>query len=279
MKVLIFGAKGQLGREFCKYFDTHNLEYFAYDIDDCDISDFQLTKNKFENHKPDIVLNCSAYNLVDKAESDSMNAYYSNAIGPTHIALLSNQFNCKLIHYGTDYVFDGSKGDDYFENDVPNPLNIYGMSKLMGEKQVQQIANNYLILRLSWVYGIGSPNTFLSKLKQWSQNTNTLRIVDDEISVPTSVRTIVDVTMKAINEKLNGLYHLANSGKASRWEWAIALNEIANLNLNIVKAKSSEFNLPAKRPLVSAMSNQKISEILGIEIPNWKEELTNYYKF
>lgn len=279
MKVLIFGAKGQLGREFCRYFDLQNIIYFPYDIDDCDISDYQLTESKVENHKPDIVINCSAYNLVDKAESDSMNAYYSNAIGPTHLAFLSNQFNCKLIHYGTDYVFDGTKGDYYTEDDAPNPMNIYGSSKLMGERQVKQISNNYLIFRLSWVYGIGSPNTFLSKLKQWSQNTDTLRIVDDEISVPTSVRTIVEVTMKAIDKDLNGLYHLTNSGKASRWQWATALNEIANLNLNIIEAKSSEFNLPAKRPLESAMSNQKISNELEINIPDWKEELINFYKF
>lgn len=278
MKVLIFGAKGQLGREFCKYFDLRDVQYFSYDIDDCDISNYQLTQSKFDIHKPDIVINCSAYNLVDKAETDTINAYYSNSIGPTHLAFLSNQFNCKLVHYGTDYVFDGKKGDFYSEEDEPNPLNIYGASKLMGENQVKQILSNYLVLRLSWVYGIGSPNTFLSKLKQWSQNTNTLRIVDDEISVPTSVRTIVDVTMEAINENLNGTYHLTNGGKASRWEWANALNELANLNLNIIKAKSSEFSLPAKRPLFSAMSNQRISKELKINIPEWNEELTNFYK-
>ncbi len=278
MRILIFGAKGQLGREFCHYFNNIKVNYKAYNISNCNISNYRQIESAIIDFMPNIIINCSAYNLVDVAETNTYEAYYTNAIGPTHLAILCNKYNCKLVHYSTDYVFDGSKEDFYDEKDTPNPLNIYGFSKLLGENQVKLISDDYLIFRLSWVYGEGSPNTFLSKLKQWSLNTRSLKIVDDEISIPTSVRTIVKITMESIKHNLTGLYHLTNSGKASRWEWATLLNNIANLNLEISRAKSADFNLPAKRPLFSAMSNQNISDILKINIADWQIELVDYYK-
>jgi len=177
-------------------------------------------KELFYREKPDIVINCAAYNLVDKAEEDYITAYKTNALGVRNLAYLSNKLNAFFVHYSTDYVFDGTKENGlYTEEDTPNPLNEYGKSKLTGERWIVEETENYLLFRVSWVYGRGKQN-FIYKLIQWAKNNDYLKIAYDEISVPTSTRTIVEVTLKALDNGLTGLYHLTNSGYASRYEWA-----------------------------------------------------------
>ncbi|GAB6077687.1 dTDP-4-dehydrorhamnose reductase [Hydrogenobaculum acidophilum] len=276
MRYLILGKKGQLGQGFER--ELKDKDILALDYEECDISDFDKLKEVFESYKPDIVLNCTAYNLVDKAETDFFNAYKTNAYGVKNLAYLSKKHKAYFITYSTDYVFDGTKEGLYKEEDTPNPLNQYGKSKLTGEVwTLEEGLEKFLIFRTSWVYGDGKQN-FLYKLLEWAKNQDYLRIACDEFSVPTSTRTLVNITLKAIKQGLIGLYHLTNSGYASRYEWAKEFLAFKKIDKFVYPAYQSDFNLPAKRPRFSPMDNTKISKALNLEIPHWLEEMKDFLK-
>ncbi len=244
MKFLITGARGQLAREFIRYFEINGLEFLAFPKEELDITDFNKVYKVLKEISPNVVINCSAYNQVDKAESEPYIAYKVNAIGVYNLAIATQEIGAKLVHYSTDYVFDGKKEGFYIEEDEPNPLNEYAKSKLQGELFIKELLEDYLIFRTSWVYGDGTQN-FLYKLEQWAKERDVLKIAVDEFSVPTSTRTIVEVTMKAIDVGLTGLYHLVNSGYASRYEWAKEYFRIKGINKLIYPAYQADFNLPA----------------------------------
>ena len=272
LKFLIFGRNGQLGTEFTEYFQKKGYKFLSLSRKECDVTDFKQVNQVVKNYRPDVVINCTAYNLVDKAEVEYKKAFEVNSFSAKNLAEVCYDSNSFLIHYSTDYVFDGTKVGLYKEEDKPNPLNTYAKSKLMGEEFVKESLEKYLIFRVSWVYGKGKQN-FLYKLLQWAKNNEVLKIAVDEFSVPTSTKTIVEVTMKALERGLAGLYHLTNTGYASRYEWAKEFLKLEDINKLIYPAYQTDFNLTAKRPKWSAMSNKKISSLLGIHIIDWKEEL------
>jgi len=275
MRLLITGAKGQLGREFVKTLENTHHQVYAFSREELDVTDFQKVYSTIKEIKPDVVINCSAYNLVDKAEEEFEKALQVNAIGVSNLAIACRETKAFLIHYSTDYVFDGKKEGLYTEEDQPNPLSKYALSKYLGELKVKAFLENYLIFRVSWVYGEGKQN-FLYKLTEWAKTQEYLRIACDEFSVPTSTRTIVEVTLKAIDKGLTGLYHLVNSGYTSRFEWAREFLRLKGIKKFIYPAYQQDFNLPAKRPRFSAMSNDKICKELGIEIREWREEMKSF---
>ncbi|MDF2953367.1 MAG: dTDP-4-dehydrorhamnose reductase [Thermodesulfobacterium sp.] len=277
MKILITGAKGQLAKEFSKKLTEIEENFVALSKQELDISNFERVIKVFKEIKPSIVINCAAYNLVDRAESFPFEAIKVNSLGVANLILACNNYKAKLVHFSTDYVFDGSKEGLYTEEDKPNPLNEYGKSKLFGEHFIQEQMEDYLIFRLSWVYGEGKQN-FLYKLTEWAKSQEYLKVACDEFSVPTCTRTIVEVSLKAIEEELTGLYHLVNSGYTSRFEWAREYFRLKGINKFIYPAYQSDFNLPAQRPRFSAMSNEKICKTLNIEIKEWKEELKGFVK-
>jgi len=277
-KVLITGASGQLGKEFVKVLSSKGIDFVALERKDLDVTNFEKVYKTLKEINPSVVINCSAYNQVDLAETEILKAFSTNAIGPYNLAITCREINAKLIHYSTDYVFDGIKKGLYTEEDSPNPLNQYARSKLLGEELVKQVLEDYLILRVSWVYGEGTQN-FLYKLEEWAKKQEVLKVVVDEFSVPTSTKTIVEVTLKAIDAGLTGLYHLTNSGYASRYEWAKEYFKLKGINKLVYPALQADFNLPAKRPKWSVMSNEKISKALGINIRDWKEDLKSFCLF
>ena len=277
MKILITGAKGQLGKEFVKKLEHKKKKFLALGHAELDITDLEKIIEVFESFKPDIVINCSAYNLVDKAEKDNTPAIKVNALGVRNLAFMCKKKGAFLVHYSTDYVFDGEKEGLYNEEDTPNPLNEYGKSKLLGEKFLREETDKYLIFRTSWVYGEGKQN-FIYKLLQWTETQEYLKIACDEFSVPTYTGRIVEITLKALEEGLTGLYHLVNSEYASRYEWAKEVFKLKGIKKFIYPVPRSYFNLPAKRPKFSAMNNEKLSRILAIEIPPWQEDLTYFIK-
>ncbi len=277
-KVLITGASGQLGKEFVKVLSSKGIDFVALERKDLDVTNFEKVYKTLKEINPSVVINCSAYNQVDLAETEILKAFSTNAIGPYNLAITCREISAKLIHYSTDYVFDGIKKGLYTEEDSPNPLNQYARSKLLGEQLVKQVLEDYLILRVSWVYGEGTQN-FLYKLEEWAKKQEVLKVVVDEFSVPTSTKTIVEVTLKAIDAGLTELYHLTNSGYASRYEWAKEYFKLKGINKLVYPAFQADFNLPAKRPKWSVMSNEKISKALGITIRDWKEDLKSFCIF
>lgn len=268
MKYLVTGAKGQLGKEFVRQL----RDCYALSREDLDISDLDKVLSVIRELRPQVIINCAAYNFVDKAEEEFERAIQVNALGVFNLALVCREIGAILVHYSTDYVFDGQKVGLYKEDNKPNPINKYGLSKYLGEEIIPKVLENYLIFRTSWVYGEGRQN-FLYKLSQWVKTIECIRVACDEFSVPTSTRTIVEVTLMALKKGLTGLYHLVNTGYASRYEWAKEYLRIKGIKKFIYPAYQHEFNLPAKRPRWSAMSNDKICRELGIEIKEWQVQL------
>lgn len=268
-KFLIIGSSGQLATEFKTYFAENEISYSAPEEKDLDITNEEQLEAVIIQEKPEVILNCASYNQVDKAEEDEVGAFKVNAQAVENLALACKKHNIFIVHYSSDYVFDGKKGNLYIESDSVNPLNIYGKSKLKGEEAIAKHLDKYLIFRLSWVIGMGAQN-FLFKLQAWAKEKEVLQISADEVSVPTYTEDIVDVTLMSIEKELNGLYHLTNSGYASRYELAkyfIAKMGLGNL---VIPIAMSTFVTKAKRPGFSAMSNGKISKQLGVPIPKWE---------
>jgi len=272
VKYLVTGIDGQLAAAFSRRLEKSGRD-FKYPR--LDITDFDAVMEAVGAYRPDVILNCAAYNFVDKAETECAQAFKINAFGPALLSYAAKKYNSALVHYGSDYIFDGLKKSPYVESDLPNPLNQYGKSKFAGEKLAIETGARTLILRLSWVFGPGRQN-FIHKLREWAEDGRALKMADDEISVPTYTEDVVNVTLKAVESGLSGVYHLTNSGACSRYEWAEAVLKELGLKNKLEKAHQRDFDLPAKRPGFSAMSNRKISTELKIHIPDWREAVGRF---
>lgn len=274
-KFLLTGANGQLGREFAQVFKSRGLDCIALGRESLDVTDSERVERLLKEIKPSVIINCSAYNLVDKAEEEPALAFKVNAEAVKNLARLSRKYGIFLVHYSTDYVFDGRKKEPYTEEDLPSPINQYGKSKLEGEEAIKSLAERFLIFRVSWVIGEGRRN-FLYKLYNWAKEKNLLKISIDEVSTPTFTQDIVKVSLLALENDLEGLYHLTSSGYCSRFELAEYFLQKMRLEVELKPALAREFALPAKRPSFSALSNSKISTQLGIEISDWKKAVDNF---
>ncbi len=272
---LILGAEGQLGKAFKRYLATHDIAFSAPREKDCDITDAYNLEKIVERVSPTVIINCAAYNAVDDAEGEKELAYMINCTAIEKLIEICNLHQIKLIHYSTDYVFDGTKEDLYTEEDKTAPLNVYGQSKLAGEQIVIEKAHDSIVFRTSWVFGDGTQN-FIYKLRQWVKRNKVLKISCDEVSVPTFVDDIVHVTLKAINKNLGGLFHLTNTGYASRYEWARYVINTLDMVHTIIPVPMNTFPCKARRPLFVPMSNENLSKELGIDIPYWNNSVKRY---
>ena len=278
MKYLITGKNGQLAHAFIRRFENESANFTAPEESRCDITNLNAVLDIVGSARPDVIINCAAYNLVDKAEQEQEKAFAVNATGPQHLAHAAKKFNAFLVHFGTDYVFDGLKQDGlYVEDDAVHPLNGYGKSKLAGEQFVRETIDSFLILRLSWVFGEGTQN-FNHKLLEWSKQNEYLKIACDEFSVPTHTGAIVDITLKALERNLTGLYHLTNRGFCSRYEWAKFILRSLGIQKFIRPVSMDTFDLPARRPKFSAMTGDRLAGLLDIDIPTWEEGVATFLR-
>jgi len=281
MRILLFGKNGQLGWELNRTLMCLG-ELVALDYPEVDFEKPRDVIKVVNQTKPDLIVNAAAYTNVDKAEEEPDKARLINADTPGEIARWCKLHNAVLIHYSTDYVFDGTKGSPYTEEDEPNPLNVYGKTKLEGEIAVQQSGAPYLILRTAWVYSMRG-NNFVTKVLEWAKNSDVLRIVDDQISNPTWARALAEITADVIAMGLEdirsffsskgGLYHCAGSGYCSRYDWAnvIIATFLKNKIIEIAPAKTSDFPTAAKRPLFSALDCDRFNILLNLFLPNWED--------
>lgn len=278
MKYLILGGNGQLGQNFKTRLEEKN-EIIVADLKECDVTKKDQLNNLIKTTKADILINCSAYNLVDLAEGEGKEQCYAvNKYAPANMAEICSSLKIPFIHYSSDYVFSGSKKNGlYNETDQADPLNHYGLSKLEGEKLIQERSDNYLIFRTSWVYGPGQQN-FIYKLQNWSKNNAHLNITCDEFSIPTSTETLVKFSLKALTQGLTGLYHLTNSGYCSRYEFTKEYLRLTNNNLPVYPTTREEFNLAAARPFFSPLNNKNLVQELGQDIADWQDALAQYVR-
>ncbi len=273
MKYLITGSSGQLAREFAMQFDRDGIDYVAPPESHLNITDSKQVTEAIEAVRPQVVLNCAAYNDVEKAEVEPAVAYAVNGTAVRHLAAACERYGATLVHYSTDYVFDGTKQGFYTESDPVAPLNEYGRSKLQGEQFA--LEHDSLVLRVSWVFGPGQKN-FLYKLRRWAKTQQVLHVVWDQISVPTYTEDIVTCTLQAVNAGLRGLYHLTNSDYGSRYEVARYFLKAIGCDRLILPVASSHFPSPVRRPYFSAMSNHALAEALHVEFPHWHEAVGRY---
>ena len=274
MKILITGAKGQLGKAFIQYFNNENIQHIPVDHLTLDITDLNKMRDFLKGHHFTHIINCAAYNNVDKAEEDWQRAFTVNGLGVRNLALCANENDCELIHYSSDYVFSGTK-QHYTIADRTDPINKYGESKVLGEKFFDLAHKGYLI-RVSWLFGEGTQN-FIAKVINWSQKESVLRIVDDEISSPTYTVDLVQATMELLKLKAYGLYHITNT-PASRYEWAELILKEIGWKGTLLKAKRADFNLPAKRPGVSILDNFGLKETTGRVMRDWRGATRNFFR-
>jgi dTDP-4-dehydrorhamnose reductase len=277
MKILITGANGQLGQDIQKVCQQNSIEYIAADSRTLDISHESEVQDFVKNNPMDAIINCAAYNAVDLAESEWKKAYMVNGLGVRNLAISANSVDALLVHFSTDYVFDGVTQIPYTIADSPNPISRYGMSKLLGETMARDITDRFILIRTSWVFGKGNDN-FPKKILRWCENKTELKVVDDQIASPTYTSDLAKATLDLINKKSLGIYHITNSNYCSRYEWAEYILTKIGWNGKLLRVSSDEFNSAARRPAFSVLDNFGTPEILGYSLPDWKNATGRFFK-
>jgi dTDP-4-dehydrorhamnose reductase len=275
MKVLITGANGQLGRDIQKICRHNSIDFVAAGSNEVDISDLNSVRKFTGKHHVDIIINCAAYNAVDLAETYWKRAFLVNGLGVRNLALAANQLGALLVHFSTDYVFDGSSKRPYTLADTPRPVNRYGESKLLGESCVRDLAERYLLIRTSWVFGPGKDN-FIRKIIKGSSEHKELKVVTDQVSSPTYTNDLAHATLDLIRKQAYGTYHITNSGYCSRYEWAAHILDQVGWNGCLIPATSDEFSSAAARPAFSVLDNFGTEETIGYALPDWKDATNRF---
>lgn len=276
-KILIIGSQGQVGWELRRTLSPLG-QVIAHDRNTFDLSSPKFVSALHEI-KPQVIVNAAAYTAVDKAETDQDTCKTINARAPQILAEEAKKLQALLIHYSTDYVFDGSSKNPYKEHDKTDPLNVYAQTKLSGDQAILSSGCPHVILRTSWVYGSRGHNFLLTMLKL-AQQRDTLKIIDDQIGAPTWCRLIAESTAQVIAryQGQDGLYNLTSAGKTSWFGFAKAIFELhsAKKGLKVpelIKIPTSEYPLPAKRPQNSLLCHEKLQKTFGIRLPDWKDAL------
>lgn len=286
MKILLLGKNGQVGWELQRTLLPLG-EVIALGRQELDFTDFKAIQSTVRDLKPNLIVNAAAYTAVDKAEEEPEVAMAINGIAPGIFAEEAKKINAAIIHYSTDYVFDGTKNEPYTEEDEPNPINVYGRTKLAGEKAIQAVGVPHFIFRTSWVYGLRGRNFLLTILKL-AQEQEELRIVSDQIGTPNWCRMIAEATSQILAQGLNdivqfiylnsNIYNLSSTGSASWYDLAkkilatvLADNEI--ICKQVKPILTNELYLKAERPAYSVLDNKLVSYKFGLSLPEWEKLL------
>jgi dTDP-4-dehydrorhamnose reductase len=292
-KVLVFGKDGQVGKAFQEKLQKQAGVIFI-GRNECDLASADQIKVILQKYQPQIIINAAAYTAVDKAETESDQAQLINAIAPGIMAqYITSVPDGQLIHYSTDYVFDGSKPTPYLEEDATNPLGQYGKSKLAGEQAIQDAYSSnlsntakYFILRTSWVYGDGG--NFIKTMLKLAAERDQLKVISDQYGVPSSARWLAEIALHLLSKNAaTGIYHMVPDGETS-WHGlaTYAIRQAKDLGLclkvdpeKIQAIPATEYPLPAPRPYNSKMSNQKLKDALKLKsFPNWEDQVSEYVK-
>jgi dTDP-4-dehydrorhamnose reductase len=283
MKILLFGKNGQVGWELCRTL-APLAEVVAVDYPEINFSDTPALRQFVAGTRPDVVVNAAAYTAVDKAETETELCRQVNAVAPGVLAGEAKKLGALMVHYSTDYVFDGTKTSPYIETDAPNPLGAYGRTKLEGDQAVKASGANHLIFRLCWVYGARGQN-FMLTMQRLAREREKLRVVGDQFGCPTWSRMIAETTALALKQVLAGAdrsayndeYHLAAGGQANWHEFASRIIELmpeAERKCRAVeKITTPEYPTPAKRPAHSVLDCGKLQKTFGLRLPDWEASL------
>tara|TARA_R110001592_G_scaffold351175_3_gene648172 strand:+ start:4845 stop:5714 length:870 start_codon:yes stop_codon:yes gene_type:complete len=283
MNILVTGAKGQLGSEFKDISPSFtNFQFFFTGSDAIDICNYFELEIFVLANKIDAIINCAAYTQVDKAEIAFEQAEKVNDLAVHNLAKVVKKVDGKIIHISTDYVFDGTNYKPYVEEDVTNPLGVYGETKLKGEAALKEFGVNGITLRTSWLYSEFG-NNFVKTMLKLGKDKDTLGVIFDQVGSPTNAKGLAFACLHilSIKEKLNEhgfVYHYSNEGVTSWYDFAKAIFEFANINCKVNPIETKEYPTPAKRPHYSVLNKSKIKKYFGVEIPYWRDSLKECIK-
>ncbi len=286
-RILLTGRRGQVGWELARSLSTLG-EVIALDSSQLDLTDGDAIRRLVAQLQPAIIVNPAAHTAVDKAESESDLAYAINATAPGILAEEAEKLGALLVHYSTDYVFNGQPDKPWREDDAKGPLNVYGRSKLAGELAIQTQCQRHLIFRTSWVYGLRGAN-FLLTMRRLMRERPELKIVADQIGAPTWCRSLAEATAQVLAQLVLpqqgsavfapwGVYHMSNAGETSWHGFAELIQTIeapsaADRTCQLLPIPSSDYPTPAQRPLNSRLSNEKLAQVFGLRLPSWQDAL------
>jgi dTDP-4-dehydrorhamnose reductase len=273
LRILVLGKRGQVGSALLPVLAPLG-QVTAVDREEIDLADAGAIREGVKNARPEVIVNAAAYTAVDKAEDERELAFAVNGAGPGILAEEARKMDAFLVHYSTDYVFDGGKRGAYTEDDTPAPLGVYGASKLAGERAVAAAGGRHLIFRTSWVYSPGGSNFVLTMLRLAREKPE-LRVVNDQRGAPTSADAIAGATAQALTMKdpPSGLFHMTAAGETTWHGFAVAILKEAGLTTPVRAIRSDEYPVKATRPKNSILDNAKLRTTFGISLPDWRESL------
>lgn len=288
-KVIVLGARGQLGTAFQKLvWNGKKDSLIPFSREDLDVCDYNRVRSVLSEAKPDVVINTSAFHQVDRCEDEVEMAFKVNAYAVRNLAFICRDLNCIFVHFSTDYVFDGTKTRPYTEEDVPNPLSVYATSKLAGEHFARLCPRHYVV-RTCGLYGrsdseSGSATTasggkggnFVSRILRWAKEGKPLQVVHDQVLTPTSTGGVAAKVQQLLQTDAFGLYHITDEGECSWYEFAKTVFEFAGVKPDFSPVSSKEFGAKARRPVYSVLKNDMLEKRGISDMPHWKDALMAY---
>lgn len=287
MKIIITGAKGQLGSQLVNMLNKGyseigpispiytNAEIIGIDLEDLDITNLNKTLEYVRTVKPDLIINPAAYTNVDGCETNSDVAFKANSIGARNMAIAAESIGAKLLHISTDYVFEGKANVPYREYDLPNPISVYGKTKLLGEKYIQEFCSRYFIVRTAWLYGYNGKNFVYTILKAAKEKGH-LDVVDDQRGNPTNAEDLAHHILKIASEGTYGIYHCTGNGECSWYDFASKIVEYSKIKCTVTPIKSNELGRGAKRPSYSSLDNMMLRSSGLDEMRDWQDALKTF---
>lgn len=289
MKILITGSNGQLGNELKKIIETgqaeiagislevKNSKVIALDINDLDITNFLVVKEKLEDIKPDVVINCAAATNVDGCESNKDLAFKVNSLGAKNLAIVCEKIGAKIVQVSTDYVFSGKGDTPLTEFDLVSPYSVYGKTKLLGENYVKDFSSKYFIVRTAWLYGYVGHN-FVYTMQRLGREKDSLKVVNDQRGNPTHANDLAYHILKLIETEEYGIYHCTGKGECTWYDFAKKIMELSNIECSVNPCSSEEYKTPAKRPEYSSLDNMMLRCTVGDEMRDWEVALESFIR-
>jgi len=275
VKILVTGARGMLGTDLCDVLSGEH-DVTGVDLEDFDISSASRTREEIGKIAPKLVIHCAAYTDVDRSESEPEEAFRINAEGTHNVALACRDVESTLVYLSTDYIFDGKAERPYVETDTPRPLNVYGASKLEGERFVQELVSNHFIVRTSWLFGLHGRN-FVDTIIRLGQDKRVIEVVDDQVGCPTFTRDLCLALSSIAGSSEYGTYHVCNAGHCSWFEFAQKIIELwGSSEVTVAPTKSVRSGRAARRPAYSVLDTSLFQRKFDFSLRDWKEALIEY---
>jgi dTDP-4-dehydrorhamnose reductase len=280
-RFFLIGANGQLGRDLAARLPG---EVLPAGRDQADLTKPEILRSTLQTARPDCVVNCAAYNFVDRAESESEDAFAINAVGVRNLALICAELDQTLVHFSTDYVFglDTARREPYAETDAPAPISVYGASKLAGEQFVRAICPRHFVIRSCGLYGLwglgGKGGNFVETMLKLAERGQSIRVVTDEVCAPTYAADLADATVALIGTNRFGLYHITNGGACSRFEFAQEIFRQAGMTVEVTPTTQHEYGAAARRPTYAVLSMNRYEALRLPRLRSWQDALAAYLR-